>query len=266
MDKNKNTLWTFGCSFTAEYEPIDNLHFPFENNYDRYRKWRGGELPQTWPNIIANQINYNLMNCALGGSSNYNILMQFSNVADLIKKDDILIFGWTKLTRFIAANLRENIFNNVLPVGANYEDLGMSQKTIDEILVNRTHNIWKHEVHSWIRIISAFCKNLGVEDYHWTSDENVFSAEDESFFNDPKYIVVRDPGAIESTIFVDKHNMMWYLTHQDHYGGVQRGKIMDETNFEIMDGHMGEHGHKLQAKLFFNHLDYHSEILNRKKI
>ncbi len=32
-----NKLWTFGCSFTAEYDPIDGLFFPFENNYDKYR-------------------------------------------------------------------------------------------------------------------------------------------------------------------------------------------------------------------------------------
>ena len=131
MDKNKNTLWTFGCSFTAEYEPIDNVHPPYENNYDRYRNWRGGTLPLTWPNIMAKFMDYNVMNCALGGSSNYNILMQFSNISHLIKKDDILIFGWSKLTRFIAANFVENIFNNVLPVGSNYNDLGMSQNTID---------------------------------------------------------------------------------------------------------------------------------------
>jgi hypothetical protein len=30
MDKSKNTLWVFGCSFTAEYEPIDNLYSPFK--------------------------------------------------------------------------------------------------------------------------------------------------------------------------------------------------------------------------------------------
>jgi|688.fasta_scaffold302003_3 hypothetical protein len=266
MDKNKNTLWTFGCSFTAEYEPIDNVHSPYENNYDRYRNWRGGNLPPTWPNIMAKFMDYNVMNCALGGSSNYNILMQFSNISHLIKKDDILIFGWSKLTRFIAANFVENIFNNVLPVGSNYNDLGMSQNTIDEILVNRTHKIWKYEVHSWIRIISSLCKNVGAEDFHWSSDEKVFSAEDNNIINDSKYIVVRDPAAIESTIFVDKHNMMWYLTHQDHYGGIQKGKIMDETNYEIMDGHMGELGHQLQAEIFFEHLLDHSEILKRKRL
>jgi hypothetical protein len=59
---------------------------------------------------------------------------------------------------------------------------------------------------------------------------------------------------------------MWYLTHQDHYGGIQKGKIMDETNYEIMDGHMGELGHQLQAEIFFEHLLDHSEILKRKRL
>ena len=264
MDKSKNTLWVFGCSFTAEYEPIDNLYSPFKNNYDKYRDWRGGTLPPTWPNIMSKFMGYNVMNCAYGGSSNYNILMQFSNVCHLIKKDDVLIFGWTQLTRFIAANFERNVFNNVLPVGENYRDLGMSQTTIEEILVNRTHEIWKQEVHSWIRIISSFCKNINAEDFHWTSDTKIFNGEDEKIMNDPKYIIVRDKAAIESDLYVDNHNMMWYLTHRDHYGGIQKGKIMDETNYEIMDGHMGEFGHQLQAEIFYEHLLDNSGIIKRK--
>jgi hypothetical protein len=30
-----NRLWTFGCSFTAEYNPIEGVYHPFENQYDR---------------------------------------------------------------------------------------------------------------------------------------------------------------------------------------------------------------------------------------
>jgi len=259
-----NNLWTFGCSFTAEYEPINNLHPPYENNYDKYRKWRGGTLPPTWPNIIGKSIGYNVMNCALGGSSNYNILMQFSNISHLIKEGDILIFGWTQLTRFIAANFSQNVFNNVLPAGESYNDLNMSQNTIDEILVNRTHTIWKYEVLSWIKIINNFCKNIGAEDYHWTSDDRIFNAEQKSIFDDYRYIIIRNMDILENVHFVDKHNMMWFLTHQFHYGGIQMGKIMDETSYEILDGHMGEFGHQLQAQIFYEHLYDHSEIIKRK--
>lgn len=259
-----NTLWTFGCSFTAEYEPIDNLHPPFKNNYDLYKDWKGGTLPPTWPNIVSNSIGYKIMNCAYGGSSNYGILNQFSNISHLIKKGDILIFGWTQLTRFIAANFEQNVFNNVLPVGANYESLRMSQNTIDEILVNRTHEIWRHEVLGWIRFINTFCKNIGVEDFHWTSDYRIFNSGEKDIMDNSRFIVVRDKFAIENPYFVDKHNMMWYLTHQDHYGGIQMGKIMDETSYEIMDSHMGEYGHKLQAEYFYQHLINYSDILKNK--
>jgi hypothetical protein len=256
-------LWTFGCSFTAEYDPIDGIHPPYENNYDKYRTFKGGELPKIWPNILAEKIGYEIMNCAIGGASNYHIFNQFINVCDLIKKDDILIFGWTQLGRFIAANVEQNLMSQVLPNGAEYHDLGMSKTTIEEILVNRTHPLWKTEVMNWIKFINVFVEKIGVEAYHWTSDDKIFDAENNEAFNDNRFIVVRDPGAIKSQIYVDKHNMMWYLTHQDHYGGTQKGKIMDETNYEIMDGHMGELGHKVQYEMFYDHISHVSKILNK---
>ena len=70
------TLWTFGCSFTAEYDPIDGIFFPFENDFDKYKKWRGGNLPPVWPTILGDKLNCKVMNCAVGGSSNYNIFNQ----------------------------------------------------------------------------------------------------------------------------------------------------------------------------------------------
>ena len=123
-------LWTFGCSFTAEYDPIDGIHPPYENNYDKYRTFKGGELPKTWPNILAEKIGYEIMNCALGGASNYHIFNQFINVCELIQKDDILIFGWTQLGRFIAVNTSQNLISQVLPNGAEYHDLGMSKQQL----------------------------------------------------------------------------------------------------------------------------------------
>lgn len=259
-----STLWTFGCSFTAEYDPIDNIFPPYENNFDRYKNWRGGSFPKTWSNILAEKIDYKVMNCAMGGASNYHIFNQFINVCELIQKDDILVFGWTQLGRFVAINMVQNLICQVLPNGGgDYDDLGMCKKTVEEILVNRTHPLWKEEVLNWIKFINVFTEKIGVEAYHWTSDDRIFDAENKEIFNSDRFIVVRDPGAIESEIFVDKHNMMWYLTHQDHYGGIQRGKIIDETNHEIQDGHMGEFGHIVQSEMFYDHISHVSKILNK---
>jgi hypothetical protein len=255
-------LWTFGCSFTAEYDPIDGIHPPYENNYDRYRTFKGGEFPKTWPNILAEKMGYDIMNCAMGGASNYHIFNQFINVCELIKKEDILIFGWTQVGRFNAVDTIQNLMTQILPNGDNY-NIGLSKNTIEEILVNRTHPLWKIEVMNWIKFINVFVDKIGVEAYHWTSDDKLFDASNVEIFNDDKFIVVRDPVALQSKIYKDKHNMMWYLTHQDHYGGTQRGKIMDETNYEIMDGHMGELGHIVQFNMFYDHISRVSKILNK---
>jgi hypothetical protein len=249
-----NNLWTFGCSFTAEYDTIDNQFPPYKNNFDRYRDFRGGMLPDIWPVILSNKIKYNLINCAIGGSSNYRILMQFSDVCEKIKKDDVLIFGWTQKTRFLAANFTQNIFNDVLPIGASYPDLQFSQNTINEILVNRTHKLWSNEVLKWIKMINVYVKNVGAEVYHWTSDDTIFTIEDKEVQHNDSFIVVRDEEFVNSKMFVDKHSMMWYLTHPKNYGGVQMGKIIDETGGLVEDGHMGEYGHKVQANVFYNHI------------
>jgi len=257
--KLKNRLWTFGCSFTAEYDPIGGIHPPFENNFDKYYKFRGNNFPDTWTTVLANKIGYEPMNCAFGGSSNYGILNQFIDVCDLIKKDDILIFGWTHLGRFIAVNNVNDIFNQVLPFGAEYNDLGLSKKTVEEIQVNRTNPLWGKEVYNWIYFINRYAKNIGAESYHWTSDERIFDYHTKNRKEDG-LIVVDDEEILNNPHIVDKHNLLWYLTHPAQYNGKQMGKVIDETDGLIADGHLGEWGHKVQTELFYRNLKERSKI------
>lgn len=255
-----NRLWTFGCSFTAEYDPIDGIYSPFENNFDRYYRFRNNNFPDTWTTILANKVGRLPMNCAIGGSSNYGILNQFIEVCDLIQKGDIVVFGWTHLGRFIAVNNEHDIFNQVLPFGAEYNDLGLSKRTVEEIQVNRTNPLWGKEVYGWVRFINAYVKNIGAESYHWTSDERIFDYHTKNWMED-NLIVVDDIDVLENPNIVDKHNMLWYITHQMHYGNKQMGKIIDETNGLIQDGHMGEFGHKVQANLFYKNIKERSKLL-----
>ena len=63
---NRNTLWTFGCSFTAEYP----LEIPdLRTKYDDYKNWRGGNLPKSWPTLLSEMIDYDVKNFGEGGSS-----------------------------------------------------------------------------------------------------------------------------------------------------------------------------------------------------
>lgn len=249
-----NRLWTFGCSFTAEYNPIDGIFFPFKNQYDYYRDYRGGTLPKVWPELLGEKINYQTVNCAVGGSSNNSVYEQFINVSDLIKKEDILVFGWTSMTRFPMVNLNENIMINLLPNATNYSDVGFSKTTMEEILVNRTHRLWVNELLNWIKLINLYCKERGVEVYHWTSDDSIFNQH--SGFIDERFIVIDDKESI-------KTNLLGYLNLPKHFGGVLRARIVEETNGEIIDDHMGEFGHINQCEYFYNHIKKNSKILNK---
>jgi hypothetical protein len=248
-----NKLWAFGCSFTAEYNPIDGLFFPFENNYDKYRKYRGGTLPNVWVDLLAKKINYKPYNCAIGGSSNNTIFNQFIDVVDLIKENDILIFGWTSLTRFPIVNLNEDIMINLLPNATNYGDAGFSKNTMEEILVNKSHKLWINEVLNWIKLINIYCKEKKVEVYHWASDDLLFNQH--SKFIDERFIVINDEQS-------NKTHLLGYLNLPQHFGGVLKARIVEETNGEIIDDHMGEFGHINQCEYFYNHIKKHSKILN----
>jgi hypothetical protein len=249
-------LWTFGCSFTAEYDPIEGIHHPFENQFDKFKKFRGGNLPDVWPTILSKHIGFDLMNCAIGGSSNYNILTQFFNVCDLIREGDMVMFGWTSLSRFTAVNLNENIFSQILPCDANFDDTGYSKRTIEEILVNRQHPLWIQEVQNWIKFINLFLKNLGAEVYHWTSDERTFNRYSK-WINEEQFIVVRDED-------YPKEHLMGYLNLPKFYGGMLRARIVEETNGEIEDDHNGEFGHKNQAKFFYEHISKYTKLPIKK--
>jgi hypothetical protein len=176
----------------------------------------------------------------------YNIFNQFINVCELIKKDDIVIFGWTNLSRFISVNMDENIFTQILVSENNFGGTGFSKRTIEEIMYNRSHPLWALEVNQWMRFINVYLNNIGAYNFYWTADETIFNQhtiqDDEQ-----KYIVVRDD---EST----KTNLLGYLNLPMFFDGVLKARIVEETNGIVIDDHMGEFGHKNQANYFYNHI------------
>ena len=77
-----NTLWTFGDSFTAEYFPVDDPSQP--SNYDKFKEYRGGNLPEIWPSLLSKKLGLKLENKGVGGDSNYGIFNQFINYCEQI--------------------------------------------------------------------------------------------------------------------------------------------------------------------------------------
>jgi len=236
-----NKLWTFGCSFTADFYPVGYEHI--SSTYDEYKKFKGGTLPDVWPTILGKKLNYDVKNCAIGGSSNYNILKQFINVIDNINDGDILIFGWTQLVRFCAVNELEYRMIEMLPRQSYDVNVGYSKTTIDEILVNRSHPLWAEEIQNWIKFINDYCCLKNVEVFHWNSDTFIFDMNSK-FIDDKKYILPPKENHLKTTSMIDyfSYSLGSPLT------------IKQETENKVNDLHLGEIGHIKQAEYFYNHI------------
>lgn len=235
----KNTLWAFGCSFTAEYHPLNNTP---PNNYDLYREFRGGNLPPVWPTLLSKKLKFNLKNLGKGASSNDTIFKTFcDNVSD-IQEDDIVIIGWTQVLRAVMANTTGEV-NHLQDVLVSNDYPEWDRRWLDYYFINRSSPAWNEQLISYTRIINELSKVKKFKVLYWSSDKTIFEYFLENFkkFNNVNFLYRKN-----TYNFIDI-----LLSCRDDGIKVQ---IVDETNGLIEDAHMGEAGHKKQSELLYTHL------------
>lgn len=236
----RKTLWTFGCSFTAEYYPIDEPHM--KSNYDDYKKWRGGNLPKVWPTLLGEMMDYDVQNCAWGGSANHAIFLKFISEHKKIEKGDLVIIGWTNVLRFLAFNERDGQMNNILPSFVNTNGTHIfSDETLIEIFNNRSNPAWNMEVWKWISLINSFCKSNDIKILHWCSDE---------LFFDEKY---NDIDEVDTFIKTPQGSMDVFEFARGLYSDGKHSMEF-ETSGDVMDLHSGEIGHISHARYFYEYI------------
>ena len=154
----KQKLYIFGDSFSAG--------FSFESNWTNpYVNWKG-YTPKGFGEIISQKLNLELINLAENASDNYSILQKFCDNVKNIKKNDLVIIGWSSPLRF---RLVSNDWITILP---NYDKFStkeidktkISESTLIEILLNRDDIRYCNEVNSWIKLLNNLDKNI----IHWT--------------------------------------------------------------------------------------------------
>ena len=154
----KQKLYIFGDSFSAG--------FSFESNWtNNYVNWKG-YTPKGFSEIISQKLNLELINLADNASDNYSILQKFCDNVKNIKKNDLVIIGWSSPLRF---RLVSNDWITILP---NYDKFStkeidktkISESTLIEILLNRDDVRYCNEVNSWIKLLNNLDKNI----IHWT--------------------------------------------------------------------------------------------------
>jgi hypothetical protein len=169
-----NNLWTFGDSFTDYFYPPERSTIHWRQKYIEYK----GYVPKVYGEIIAEKLGLNLINLGLGGVDNSHILEEFCKVVDKIKEGDILIFGWTNQSRFRLVN-KSDQWGHFNPEPGNENGFFahkkietfefISEKTIQELLINRSNFPYVLEICNWMKLINFSLKNKIIH-WSWCSD------------------------------------------------------------------------------------------------
>lgn len=230
------TLWTFGCSFTANYKMY---HFTdgVESGDLKYFNFRGGNLPPVWPTVLANNLGYKLNNLGILGDSNHQIFKKFCETCSYIKSGDLVIIEWTFMERFmIAASTLEG--DALLTASPHNETLPIGKEASTNMFINRAKSIWTSEIYAFESIIDELAKSKGFDSFYWSADHRIINGESEEFRNKRKYLFNEC-----------NTGMMDYL--KENYGAQT---ISDETKHLLKDIHYGEKGHAVIAEKFYNDL------------
>jgi hypothetical protein len=231
MSLGKRTLWVFGDSFSDIFRDW-TTHDGSESSYIKYRKYRGGEYPKTWSEILSDAMSYNLKNISQGGLCNYGIFNNFIDNCDQIEFGDSVIIGWTFLHRFrMSCNDK---FVSISFQDKDGQDYWGGQKVVEEIVYNRLEKPYAKEVYSFIKIIDELAKYKKFNVHYWSAEDKLINNEPYEYKNQPKFLLPEC-----------NRSMIDYL--QIQHGAKTIGM---ETRMEIPDLHYGEDGHKVMARKF----------------
>jgi len=239
-----NTLFTFGCSFTEDFENVPQYYNTtkkeMSSRWEYIEMFLDGKVPKSWPKLLSEKLGIDVKNYGEGGRSNMRIFENFISKCDDIKFDDIVIINWTGISRFKWAY--DKNFITVLPNSKfNYGEI--NQSTLDDILINKSDEIWKSEVYGFIKIINKLSDLIGFKIFYWSCDETIINSENSDFRRDEKYLLGNC-----TTRFGTPYNI--HLIFSD-YGAKT---IFQETNNQIVDHHYGKNGNEIIADLFYKHI------------
>jgi hypothetical protein len=183
-EKLKPTIWVFGDSYsTTSIPPYTEGHHLYENDFRvKYSKFKG-YYPKHYPEIVAENFKCNLINLALPSTTNDQIHQSYVDNIDKIKPNDILIFGWTYVSRYNLANRKNELENISIDREGEITFVDfLSSQSINEVLYNRgSHTVFYKWVISYIKSINATFKDNVVLHYDFFPHGNVDEYVEEYF-------------------------------------------------------------------------------------
>jgi hypothetical protein len=156
-------IWIFGDSFSVPFETHINNKYDWAIDYCNYKK----KIPKTFGNVLSDLLKTKVTNLAIPGCDNYSMFHSYIKNVENIKKDDIVIIGWSEVGRFRLAN-KWNTWASFVPNFDNkLSDMeNISNQTILEICTNRLSDIYIDELKDFIKIMKYSLPNNII--YNWS--------------------------------------------------------------------------------------------------
>ena len=155
------TLWTFGDSFTEDYQE----HHGWSKQYIDFK----GYTPKSYPQILSEMLDCDLENCGKGGYDNYSIFESICENVEKFYQGDTIIVNWSDTIRFRLAGM-DNQWGRFVPNNINFDNVpteNVCQRTFEEIIVNRSRELYVEEVNKWINLLKVLTREKFTI-IHWT--------------------------------------------------------------------------------------------------
>lgn len=217
-----NKLWVFGDNSSCIFGKTK------ERRFEYYKKYRNGNFPISWSELLSNKLEFKLNNYAIEGQSNYDIFEWFCKISNRFQENDIVLIGWSNIQNYRLVDQHSGDYVTVRPNAIKKSNdskflHGINLNTIDEISNNRENNKWIGEINAWEGLIENYCKLKGCKIFYWSFDKKL---------NKQHYIGGLHPDFREYLISIGAED------------------ITKETNGLLTDKHFGEKGHFIQSEYF----------------
>lgn len=160
-------LWIFGDSFSETFKREDGgVYLDWKKRYVEFK----GYEPKVFGDIVAEKLNLELVNTNLKGfaSDNATILSRIIEHCDEVNDGDVISVGWTETVRTRIVDFRGNHWAVIAPSHPIIDYPDMSERTLQEIGVNRTHPQYHNELCDWVKLVNRLFKNNKVIQWTWT--------------------------------------------------------------------------------------------------
>ena len=160
-------IYIFGDSFSEPFIRYANKSYVTHMGYS----------PKQYYDYFQEEYNMDCVNTAKGGASNDYIFNEFMGQYENMVDGDLVIFGWSQITRFEFVDTKIGAWRGSL-LASNQDSLSMD--TIDEIVVNRNHPLYTEQFCKRLLFINTILKGKKVIHWSWVHHEKHYSITTET--------------------------------------------------------------------------------------